>query len=74
MQQQQQQRNPRLILAGSVLFVLAVMFFVFMLSIASRSNDPAALMQTVGSVSGICTGLAVAMIVFGRYGKAKMKA
>ena len=67
----QQQRNVRLILAGSALFLLAMMFFLFMLTIAPQSNDPAGLMQTVGSVSGICTGLAVAMIVFGRFGARK---
>jgi hypothetical protein len=40
-----------------------------MLSIASKSNDPAALMRTVGQVSGVAGGLGVAMIVIGLIGK-----
>ena len=62
-------KNPRAIIAGSVLLGAAIMFFLFMLSIASRSNNPVELMRTVGSVSGVVGGLAVAMIVIGGIGK-----
>lgn len=54
--------NPRVVIAGSALIVLAVAFFLFFLSTASKSSNPAELMRTVGSVSGIVIGIAVAMI------------
>lgn len=62
-------RNWRLIVVGFVLGLLALGFFVFMLSMMSRSNDPAALMQTVGAVSGGVGGISLVMIVFGLIGK-----
>ena len=40
-----------------------------MLSIASKSNDPVALMQTVGQVAGVVGGLSIAMIIIGLIGK-----
>ena len=61
--------NPRLVLAGSLLLAMAVAFFLFMLSIESKSNDPVELMRTVGGVSGTVGGLAIAMILIGRIGK-----
>jgi len=62
-------RNPRVVIVGVVLFVMAVLFFLFMLSIASRSNDPVELMKTVGMVSGVVIGLACTMIIVGLVGK-----
>ncbi len=62
-------RNWRVIIAGFVLGLLALGFFVFMLSMVPRSNDPAALMQTVGTVSGAVGGISIAMILFGLIGK-----
>ena len=56
-------KNWRVVIVGSVLIVLAAAFYFFMLSIASKSNDPAALMQTVGQVAGAVIGLSVVMIV-----------
>jgi hypothetical protein len=45
-------------------------FYFFMLSIASKSTDPAVLMQNRGErFSGVVCGLAIAMIVFGLVGK-----
>jgi len=61
-------KNPRLAAAGAALLAMAAAFFLFMLSIASRSNDPVALMQTVGQVSGFCGGLGIALIAIGRIG------
>ena len=61
--------NPRLVAVGSGLLLAAIAFFLFMLSIASKSTDPVELMRTVGSVSGTVGGLAIAMIVFGFIGK-----
>lgn len=63
------QRNIRVVTVGSVLFLAAIAFFLFMLSIASRSSDPAELLRTVGTVSGVVGGLALAMVVAGLVGK-----
>ena len=63
------QKNWRVVIVGIVLIILAGLFYLFMLSAASKSNDPAALMRTVGTVSGVICGLAVAMMVFGLIGK-----
>jgi succinate dehydrogenase hydrophobic anchor subunit len=63
------QKNWRVMIVGGVLLVLAAAFFLFMMTIAPKSNDPAALMQIVGQVSGAVAGLSVVMIVFGLIGK-----
>ena len=62
-------RNWRVIIAGFILMVLALGFFVFMTSIATSSTDPVAMMQTVGTVSGTAIGISVAMILLGLIGK-----
>jgi hypothetical protein len=62
-------KNWRAIVVGLVLLSGAVSFFLYMLTIAPSSNDPAALMQTVGTVSGAVGGLSLAMIIFGLVGK-----
>jgi hypothetical protein len=63
------QRNWRIIIVGFVLTVLALGFYLFMLSIAPSSNDPAALMQTVGTVAGAVIGISLVMILLGLIGK-----
>ena len=63
------QKNMRVVIVGAVLIVLALGFHLFMLSMAPKSNNPVALMQTVGQVSGVVIGLSVAMIAFGLIGK-----
>ena len=62
-------RNWRLILVGCGLAILAVGFFFFMMTTAPKSNDPAALMQTVGTVSGVVGGISLVMIIVGLIGK-----
>lgn len=62
-------KNWRLVIAGLVLAVFALVFFLFMLSIASKSNDPAALMRTVGTVAGVAGGISLVMILLGLLGK-----
>lgn len=62
------QRNWRLVIVGAALIVAAAGFFAGMLTMAPKSNDPAALMQTVGQVSGVVCGLALVMIFFGLIG------
>ena len=62
-------KNWRIILVGFVLIVMALGFYFFMLSIAPTSNDPAALMQTVGTVSGAAVGISLVMTIIGLIGK-----
>ena len=59
------QKNMRLVIVGVVLMLAAPAFFVFFLSIAQKSNDPATLMQTVGQVSGVVGAIGLFMLVFG---------
>jgi len=59
----------RIVVVGVVLLIMALVFFVFMRSIASTSNDPVSLMQTVGIVTGVVTGISVVMIIAGLIGK-----
>ncbi len=66
------QTKWRFVLVGSTLIVLAAAFFFGMGTMASRSNDPAALMQTVGQVSGGGAGLGLVLIVFGLIGRKKV--
>jgi len=63
-------KNQRIIIVGSVLIALAIMFFLFFMSIASKSNNPAELMRTVGTVSGVVIGIGLTMIVVGSRRKA----
>ena len=65
------QRNLRLVITGGVMIAGAVLFFLYMMGLAPQSNDPKALMETVGSVSGVVTGLAVVMIIVGLIGTKK---
>ena len=62
-------KNWRMVIVGLVLIVLALAFFFYMLSIASKSTDPAALMQTVGTVAGVVGGISLVMIIVGLIGK-----
>ena len=58
-------RNLRIIVVGSVLVVAAIAFFLGMATIASRSNEPAAMMRAVGQASGGVGAIGLAMIVIG---------
>ena len=62
-------KNWRVVIAGVFLIVMALVFFFFMLSIASKSNDPVALFQTVGTVVGAVGGISLVMIIIGLIGK-----
>ncbi|MGX4768865.1 hypothetical protein ACWAUC_03545 [Bradyrhizobium guangdongense] len=63
------QRNWRLIAVGTVLLVLAMLFFLSMRDMTAWSNDPIALMRAVGEVSGGVGGISLVMIVFGLIGR-----
>ena len=62
-------RNWRVIITGFVLLLVVLAFYFYMLSIASKSNNPAELMRTVGQVAGAVGGIAIAMMIFGLIGK-----
>ena len=62
-------RNTRFIVVGAVMIGAAVGFFLYMASAAGSSNDPQALMQTVGQVSGAIGGIGAVMIVLGALGR-----
>jgi hypothetical protein len=62
-------KNWRIVIVGCVLIVIVLAFYFFMLSIASKSNDPAALMQTVGTVAGAVGGISLVMIIIGLIGR-----
>ena len=62
-------RNWRVVIVGFILAVVAVAFYFYMLSIASKSNDAVALMKTVGTVVGVVCGLSLVMIILGLIGK-----
>ena len=61
--------NKRIIIVGAVLVGLAAAFFFGMAMIVPESNDPVAMMQTVGTVSGVVVGLGIVMILFGIFKK-----
>lgn len=61
--------NWRLIIVGIALIIASAGFFLYMGTMAPRSNDPVALMQTLGQVSGVVGAIALVMIVFGLVGK-----
>ena len=60
--------NWRLVIVGVVMIVLAGAFFVGMGSMAMQSNDPVALMQTAGTVSGVVGVLGAVMTIVGCVG------
>jgi hypothetical protein len=61
--------NWRLVIVGFAMIVLALVFFAGMGLMAGRSNDPVAMMQTVGTVSGVLGALGLVMAVFGFIGR-----
>ena len=61
--------NWRLVIVGLVLVALAAGFFLVMAGMAKQSNDPVALMQTVGTVSGVVGALGAVMAIVGLIGR-----
>lgn len=62
-------KNWRIVIVGFVLIVITLVFFFSMQSIAPRSTDPVALMQTVGTVAGVVGGISLVLIITGLIGK-----
>jgi hypothetical protein len=54
---------------GAALIVLSTAFFVGMLAMAPRSNDPEGMMRTVGEVVGVVGGISLAMMAYGLIGR-----
>ena len=65
------QRNWRFVSVGVAMVVLAVAFFLGMPTIAPRSNDPVAMMQTVGQVAGVVAALGAVVAVIGLIGRTR---
>ena len=63
------QKKWRVVIVGGIVIVLAIGFFLFMMGLAPQSNDPQALMTTVGQVSGVVGAIGIAMVVFGLIGR-----
>jgi hypothetical protein len=63
------QTNWRVVIVGSVLVMAAAAFFFFMQTMASKSNDPVAMMRTVGQVAGAVGALGLVMLAYGWIGK-----
>jgi hypothetical protein len=61
--------NWRLVITGLALIILAMVFFVGMALMTGRSNDPAAMMQIVGQVSGCVGAIGLVMAIFGVIGR-----
>jgi hypothetical protein len=59
--------NVRVIVTGVVMIVAALGFFFYMETLMPSPNDPAAMMQTVGEVSGFVSVLGLVMILFGMF-------
>ena len=57
--------NARVVIVGAALMGLAAAFFLGMLTIAPKSNDPVTMMRTVGEVSRVAGALGITMIIFG---------
>jgi hypothetical protein len=62
-------RNWRLVIVGIVMVLTAGAFFFGMETTAPRSNNPAALMQTVGQVAGVVGALGLVMLAYGLVGR-----
>jgi len=63
------QKNWRSVIVGVILNILALGFYFFMLSMASKSLDPVALTQIAGQASGVIGGFGIVLIIIGLIGK-----
>ena len=61
--------NWRLITVGVILLDFAVVFFLGVLDMPPRANDPGELMRRVGQVAGAVCGISIVIIIFGLVGR-----
>jgi hypothetical protein len=60
--------NKRVLVTGAATVGLAAAFFFWSLTtLAPKSNDPAAMMRTVGQVCGAVGGIGIVMVLFGLF-------
>jgi hypothetical protein len=57
-----------MIIGGLFFAVAALAFFVAMMGRASHATDPAAMMATVGQVSGVVGAIGIALFIAGLLG------
>ena len=62
-------RNWRLIIVSLALAIAAGGFFLFMTGVAGKSNDPVAMLRTVGEVSGAVGAIGLVMAAVGLVGR-----
>jgi hypothetical protein len=62
-------RNWRVVFAGVLLLVMAVVFYNILSTMAPQSTDPVEMMGIAGSISGTAIGIGVVMILIGLLGK-----
>ena len=62
-------KNWRFVGAGAMLLALAGVFVLVMMSMASKSSDPVALMRIVGQTAGVAGGVGVFLVILGLVGK-----
>jgi hypothetical protein len=57
--------NKRVVGTEASMIVLTAGFFLYMMTAAPWSDDPVAMMQTVGAVSGAVGAVGLAMAIYG---------
>jgi hypothetical protein len=62
-------KNWRFVGVGAAMIVLSIVFFLGMMGMIPRSNDPVGMMQTVGQVSGFVAAISLALIAVGLIGR-----
>jgi hypothetical protein len=62
-------RNWRVVIAGVLLLVMAVVFYNILSTMAPQSTDPIEMMGIAGSIAGTAIGIGVVMMLIGLLGK-----
>lgn len=63
------QTNWRFVITGCLAIGLALGFFLFMGGMMGQSNDPKAMMEAVGSASGVAVAIGLVLVILGFMGK-----
>jgi hypothetical protein len=62
-------KNMRFVWGGLGMMVVAGLFFLGMMTMAGKSNDPVGMMREVGQASGVVGGLGLVLAGLGMIGK-----
>jgi Ni,Fe-hydrogenase I cytochrome b subunit len=57
--------NVRVVVTGAVVVLLAVGFFLGMATLTPKSNNPVAMLWTVGDASGVLSAVGIVMMIYG---------